>query len=268
MSTPPNFDDATTVTEVSSGDDPDVKTWSGYMTADWSIGQVPNGGYTSALVVRALSRHCGVVRPSSLTTHYYRPAIADAPVTITTTILRRGRSTVHGEASFEQDNKVRARSMAVFSDYPSDELMLASPPPSIQPPEDCDARDPMSQGFNMSLLETLDVRLDLGASGPKDRSGFDGWVRFRDERANDELALALFVDSFPPAILRTSPGTGWVPTIELTTHIRAQAAAGWVQAQIVTDTVRGGQLIEDVRLWDSTGALVAQARQLAMLMPK
>ena len=118
------------------------------------------------------------------------------------------------------------------------------------------------------MLETLDVRLDLGASGPKDRSGFDGWVRFRDERANDELALALFVDSFPPAILRTSPDTGWVPTIELTTHIRAQADAGWVQAQIVTDTVRGGQLIEDVRLWDSSGALVAQARQLAMLMPK
>lgn len=266
----PNLDDATALTtdaELDGNATPDEVEWQAQMTNDWSIGPVPNGGYTSALIVNALVRHTGIARPSSLTTHYYRPTIADAPATIRTTVLRRGRTTTHVDAVLEQDGKVRARSVAVMADYASNDVRLALAPPVITAAEQCEIRDPASQGLNMTLMESLEIRLDLDVSASSAGGAqFDGWLRFRDERANDALAMALFVDSFPPAILSVEEGIGWVPTVELTTHIRAQAAPGWIQGQIRTDTVRGGQMVEDVRLWDSTGTLVAQARQLALLL--
>lgn len=266
----PNFDEATALVpddETPVGPDTDEVLWHGHMTNDWSIGAVPNGGYTSAIVVRALLAHTGAQRPASLTTHYQRPTIADAPLTVRTRVIRRGRSMTHGEAVFVQDDKTRAHSIAVLGDYATDDVLFARTPPTIPSAEDCEPRDPKSQGLDMTLMQSLDIRVDSPnkADSRPGSSRFDCWVRFRDDRPNDELALALMVDAFPPAILAAVPTTAWVPTIEMTTHIRATAAPGWIQGEIVTDDVRGGEIVEDVRLWDSTGALVAEARQIALL---
>ena len=59
---------------------------------------------------------------------------------------------------------------------------------------------------------------------------------------------------------------GWVPTLELTVHVRRRPAPGWLACQVWTDDVHNGKLIESVRLWDSTGQLVAQGRQLGYLI--
>ena len=56
---------------------------------------------------------------------------------------------------------------------------------------------------------------------------------------------------------------GWAPTLELTGHVRAVPAAGWLQVEITTDNFSATLLEEDARIWDSTGRLVAQSRQLA-----
>ncbi len=269
MTTAPNFDEAIALT-TDSGNDADQMLWHGHLTADWSIGPVPNGGYSGAVLANALQRHTDRDIASSLTTHYYRPTIADAPFTIRTEIMKRGRTVTHADAVLEQDGKVRCRSVALLGRYPEVETILATTPPPITPVDQCPARDPLSQGLNMSLLQSLDVRLDPssevtnGPAGAGER--IDGWVKFRDDRPNDSLALTLFVDSFPPAVLITLPGTGWVPTLEMTTHIRAQAAPGWIRGEVTTANVRGGTLVEDVKLWDSTNTLVAQARQLALLL--
>jgi len=38
---------------------------------------------------------------------------------------------------------------------------------------------------------------------------------------------------------------------------------GWIRAEVVTADIQDDLLVEDVRLWDESGVLVAQARQLA-----
>lgn len=253
--------------EADQSTDDTHRMWGGRLSSNWSIGSVPNGGYSAGLILRGLLDHTGYNTPLSLTTHYYRPTIADADVEIRTDIQRRGRTTTHADGVLIQDGKVRVRCIGVFGDLPADDVLLAASPPAMPGPEACPERDPLAQGLNMTLLESLEVRLHPDTPLPTDGNvaRIDGWVRFRDGRPNDALGLCLFADAFPPAILSAVPETGWVPTIELTTHVRAAAAPGWVRGQITTSNMRGGYLVEDARLWDSTGTLVVEARQLALL---
>lgn len=54
-------------------------------------------------------------------------------------------------------------------------------------------------------------------------------------------------------------------TIELTAHVRACPAPGWLACRVITHHVSGGYREEDVEAWDSAGTLVAQSRQLALV---
>ena len=60
--------------------------------------------------------------------------------------------------------------------------------------------------------------------------------------------------------------SGWVPTIELTVHVRKRPAPGWIQARFECDDLSDGRLVESGTLWDSTGAVVARSRQLGLLL--
>jgi Acyl-CoA thioesterase C-terminal domain len=57
----------------------------------------------------------------------------------------------------------------------------------------------------------------------------------------------------------------WTPTVELTAHVRARPAAGWLRCVFTTRFVTGGFLEEDGEVWDETSTLVAQSRQLALI---
>ncbi len=47
-------------------------------------------------------------------------------------------------------------------------------------------------------------------------------------------------------------------------HVRAVPAPGWLKVSHRTRNVAGGMFEEDCEVWDSSGRLVAQSRQLAM----
>ena len=72
-------------------------------------------------------------------------------------------------------------------------------------------------------------------------------------------------DAYPPTIFNADLPVGWTPTVELTTHVRARPAPGWLRCAFTTRFVTGGFLEEDGVVWDDTGALVAQSRQLALV---
>ena len=66
------------------------------------------------------------------------------------------------------------------------------------------------------------------------------------------MALPFFADSFPPTVFSRLGPIGWVPTLELTVHVRRRPAAGWLACQVWTDDLHNGKLIESCRIWDST----------------
>ena len=53
----------------------------------------------------------------------------------------------------------------------------------------------------------------------------------------------------------------------MTTHVRGIPEPGWLRCRFSTRFVSGGLLEEDGEIWDESGRLVAQSRQLA-LTPK
>jgi hypothetical protein len=94
-----------------------------------------------------------------------------------------------------------------------------------------------------------------------------GWIRFADGSEPSVLSLLLMVDAYPPTLIGGLE-VGWVPTVELTTHVRARPAPGWLLGTFRTRFLIDGLLEEDGELWDSEGRLVALSRQLAIALPR
>jgi Thioesterase-like superfamily len=55
---------------------------------------------------------------------------------------------------------------------------------------------------------------------------------------------------------------------ELTGRWNGTAAPGWLACRATTRFVNGGYHEEDFEVWDSAGTLVAQSRQLALILPR
>ena len=81
----------------------------------------------------------------------------------------------------------------------------------------------------------------------------------------DTIGLLQATDAFPPTIFNVELPVGWMPTVELTAHVRARPAPGPLRCEFTTRFVTGGFLEEDGEVWDATGRLVAQSRQLALV---
>lgn len=257
------FDSETALTLQSPGQ------WTGQIDRNWNIGANPNGGYLVAIAMTAL-RELAPEHPDplTLTVHYLRPGSADQSCDVQAEVIRAGRTLTTARASLSQDGKQRLQVLAGLGKLgETSEPTLTIPAPKIPPPEQCVVRTSAGQGVDVKILERLDIRLHPEhASGNSIRSELSGWVRFKDGRVPDTHACLLFVDALPPSIFSLLGAVGWVPTVELSVHVRRRPTAGWMQAKFTTADLADGRLIEDGLLWDEQGNLIAQSRQLALLL--
>ena len=258
------FDQDTQVKKESAG------CFLGRVDSGWNIGDNPNGGYLVSIVdsaARALVSHPD---PVSLTTHFLRPGIPDESCLINVEVVRSGRTMTTVRANLVQEHKVRLAVLAVYTDLSLPigvDSDITVPELQMQPPEHCIARTGDLQGIDIALMSKLDVRVqpELAIPGESGKPQIGGWIRHKDGRDPDVSSLLLFVDSFPPSPLGALGAVGWVPSVELTVHIRRRPAPGWIKASLQTEDLIGGWMIETGCLWDSAGVLVAQSRQLALV---
>ena len=257
-------------------DDPSV--YRGALDPGWQIGAGVNGGMLLATVGHALSRvFAGDGHPDPIAiSAYYLSASRPGPASLRTEVLRRGRSMSTGQVSLVQSGDdgadvERLRALATYGHLdrlPADVRTTATPP-DMPPPEQCLGTEHAPPDFleRASLLERLDLRLDPACVGwalgkPSGRGLLQGWLRMVDGREPDPLLLLLAVDALPPVTFDLGH-FGWTPTLELSVHLRARPAEGWLAVTHRTRNLAGGLLEEDAEVWDSTGRLVAQSRQLA-----
>lgn len=257
------FDDETRLHQRADG------RWIGHVHPAWNIGQNPNGGYLMALAMSAMGRLAPEhPDPLSITVHYLRPGSAGVDCEVDAVIVRSGRTLSTARATLSQEGKPRLEVIAALGTLGEPAPpRLTVPPPSIPPPEQCVDRSGDEQGLDLPILDRLEVRLhpEEARAGAAGRAQVTGWIRLRDGREPDSHAVVLFADAFPPAIFGLLGVVGWVPTLELTVHVRRRSAPGWMLGQFHTRDLADGRMIEDGKLWDSSGQLVARARQLALV---
>ncbi len=245
--------------------------YQGQVSDAWNIGDNPNGGYLLSIVLSALRASLPHPDPISITTHYLRPGSSNAPCEVVVDVLRTGRSLSTARATLTQEGKTRLEVLASFADVTvgaGAETKLTLPRPPLPALEDCIARSGDAQGVSLPISQRLDVRLhpDLAEPGKAGRAEISGYIRLVDGAEPDSSTLCLFADSFPPSPFALLGVVGWVPTIELTVHVRARPQPGWVYGQFKCKDLSGGRMIEDGALWDSGGNLVARSRQIGLVL--
>lgn len=271
------FDRALALTEP-DGDGAQMAT----LYAGWQIGNAINGGLLLSLAGAALRRRLsedgGHPDPFAISAYYLSPAVP-GPATVRTKTLRRGRSVSTGQVSIVQTDAngrevERVRALATYGnlDAAAGDIQTSATPPDMPGPDDCLPADQAPPGFlkHAALLQRLDLRLDPSTSGwavgkPSGRGQIRGWLRLPDGREPDPIMLLLAVDALPPVAFELGVA-GWTPTLELSIHVRAKPAPGWLRIALSTRNYAGGFMDEDAEVWDSTGRLVAQSRQLARVI--
>lgn len=251
--------------------------WQLELAPDWNIGTNPNGGYILACLLRSMATLTpDTPDPISVTTHYLRPGLPGKTAELKASIVRLGRRTATITGTMEQDGKPRITCTATFGnigdstidqgDTGKREISLTAP--EIAPPEACTTRSELAQAVDLPIMNRLDIRVDprYAQSGQQEEAIMAGWIRFNDGREADSLALMLFSDAFPPSIFTRFGPIGWVPTIELSVHVRRRPQPGWIKGVFKTTDLSGDLFIEDGTLWDENDRLLACSRQLQLIL--
>ncbi|MFM9366627.1 thioesterase family protein [Streptomyces sp. Da 82-17] len=247
------------------------------LSAGWTIINAVNGGYLLAVIGRALADALPHSDPFTISAHYLT-ASQPGPAVIRTETVRAGRTLSNGQASlfqYEADGTEveRIRVIASYGDLDAlpDDVRTSAEPPAIPPIEQCfgpqDAPDDAPVQGSTAIAERLWLKLDPATLGwalgaPSGKGEMRAWFGLADGRDADPLSLLLAVDALPPTAFELGL-SGWVPTVELTVHVRCRPAPGPLRVAISTRNLAGGFLEEDAEVWDSAGRLVAQSRQLA-----
>ncbi|MBJ7003550.1 thioesterase family protein [Streptomyces sp. CRPSP2-6A1] len=245
------------------------------LSAGWTILGAVNGGYLLAVLGRALGEALPHPDPFTISAHYLTASRPGRAV-IRTETVRTGRTLSTGQASLfqydDEGNEVeRIRVLASYGDLAGlpDDVRTTAKPPAIPPYEQCfgpaDGPDPL-KGVS-AITDRLLLKLDPATVGwaigqPSGKGEMRAWFGLADGRDADPLSLLLAVDALPPTAFEMGL-KGWVPTVELTAHIRHRPAPGPLRVAITTRNLAGGFLEEDAEVWDSEDRLVAQSRQLA-----
>lgn len=238
----------------------------------WWIARGPNGGYVSAILLRALQDHIGDARraPRSLTVHFLSPP-REGPVDVETRVDRSGRSMSSASARMLQDGKPIAQALCALSAPRPGHDLVEMRMPDVPPPDDC---EPI--GRRIPIHERFEIRwaTERPFSGAA-RAVSGGWIRLREPRPADAPLVAAYSDSLPPSlfsVLAEDTATRGAPTVDLTVHFRAALplpdARGddWTLAWFHSRYARDGFVEEDGELWSRSGRLLAQSRQLAVLL--
>jgi hypothetical protein len=222
------------------------------------------------MAARALVGATGRPDPVTVTAHYLSPG-QPGSVRIVTAVLKQGRRFATGTAAMYSGDRPLLAVLGTLGDLSGagGPELVEGAPPELPAPEDCVRLDPAGT-FPPPFMGRVDLRIhpdDAGfATGHQSgQPQMRGWFRLPADEPVDSVALLCAVDAFPPTAFNARLPVAWTPTVELTAHVRARPAPGWLRCRFSTRFVTAGFLEEDGEVWDSTGRLVGQSRQLALV---
>jgi hypothetical protein len=255
-----------------------------------------NGGALLATVLRAVLDCSAHPHPIATSAHFLRvPQLAPAQVEVSW--LKQGKTASTARATLVQEGKAILDTTVTTGTVPSGPadgpagdpadgpgalgdgsgavdsaaLNWTGPPPDFPAIEDCvdlgKWPGTVAADGTAGFAAQVEVLLDPASTGwrsnqPSGLPEMRGYFRLREDRDPDALLLTLAVDALPPAVFGLG-ATGWAPTVELTWHMRAVPVPGPLQVATRCRHVSGGWFDEEAEVWDASGRLVAQSRQIA-----
>ncbi len=206
----------------------------------------------------------------TVTGHYLFPGRA-GPASVATEVVKRGRTFSTATGSLHAGGKRLLQVLGTFGDVSS----RVGPSGSSRRRRICRRRTSAwrsnrptrsrRHSWGGSSYDSIPTTPGSPRGAPSGEPRVRGWFRLREGEPVDTLGLVLAVDAFPPTAFNARLPVAWTPTVELTAHVRARPAPGWLRCAFTTRFVTGGFLEEDGEIWDGTGRLVAQSRQLALI---
>jgi acyl-CoA thioesterase len=225
------------------------------------------GGWTTAVVLRAVvddARSFGM--PAACTVDFAAPVPAGADATITTVLVRQGRSVQHWRADLcdGSDGSVLAHAVVIQSvrqarDGFTEPAMPEAPDPETLP----EFHPPGTAGAHISV-RTIFPNVPFG----QDSTRSSHWVKEMSGRPVDWLQLAFLCDSYAPRIFFHSPGPR--PSLTLTMSVYFTGSAqeiadvgdDYLLNEAIGTRANEGIVGQQARLWNRHGALLATTEQL------
>jgi hypothetical protein len=287
------FDEATAVTRRAEG------RYDAMLDARFAMvvpgGATPpaiNGGALLATVMRAVLAESPLPHPVATSAHFLRVG-AIAPAEIRVTWLKHGRTAATARAALSQDGKVILDTTMTVGTVPGpdepgsegidqagnagpvgplpDALTWTGPPPGFPAIADCvdlgQWRGTTAADGASGYAAQVEMLMDPATAGwrrdePSGLPEMRGYFQLRDRQDPDPYVLAMAVDGLPPVVFGLG-ATSWAPTVELTWHMRAVPRPGPLAVAARARHVSGGWFDEEAEVWDASGRLVAQSRQIA-----
>jgi acyl-CoA thioesterase len=177
--------------------------------------------------------------------------------TVTLRMHQDGRAVVIGIAALAVHRESPTFDALVRPDVPLPEAIAA-------PPRVTEGVIPMAQHFDNRPV--FGNRLGGGDAPGVIRTG--GWMRYADPTPVDELVLVALTDAWWPPLMEVVDQPMAVPTVDLTVHVRGLPSDpdDYVLGEFTSPYSADGYTVEDGRLWSRDGRLLAESRQLAVLI--
>lgn len=256
------FDEATQAIRV------DDTTYDVCLDPGYAIAGPLNGGYLMAVILRAAVDASPHAHPVSTTAQFHRAPVP-GPARVHVETLKSGRTAAFSRATLIQNDTPYIETMITTATLPeTSSVTYASAPSAPMPPlSECVRLPDPKPESGMTLNAQMDLHFDPPTVGwlhgtPSGVPEARAYFRMSEPQDPDPYILALAVDVLPPVVF-SAGARGWAPTVDLTWHLRALPAPGWLtllgSGRLITD----GWFDEEVEVWDSQGNLVAQSRQLA-----
>lgn len=270
------FKAATTVTAIELSET--EGTYGAAIDSTWTIGPKVHGGTMLATCAAAAKAQLGdpEIQPLAVSVSYLS-APDPGDVELTTIVRKRGKQVSHVDVEMTQAGRVAVRAVVTLGrpdvDEPRHEVASALASMPAEPPAETEAiggEHPMASIVHVA--KGCEMRIDPSSAhfltGEQGEAVVRMWVRPHagdEDDVDTSVLFALMTGDISAPVTMNRGLFGWAPTVQLTAYLRRIPAKGWLRV-LASSTVIGGTWFEEDHLVvDSTGAVVVQTRQLAMV---
>ncbi|MGY4100960.1 thioesterase family protein [Nocardia sp. R16R-3T] len=259
---------------------PDTGRYLGIIDKIWTIGPKVHGGTmvaTSAAAatrwlrasdpalvamapIAASSDFLGAPEPGEVEYEVHIRKIGRQICLVDVNLIQSGRTLVHTAFTFGHLDDADPIYAPAHGDMP------------VEPPADAVGYRDSSIGELVHMTQGVELFIDRESArfldGAKGEPRLRLWMRpFDGDRQDPDIAMYFAImsaDMSPPVTVNLGH-FGWAPTVQMTTYLRRRPAPGWMRIVATSHEVGERMFDEDQLILDSTGAVVAQSRQLALV---